>query len=46
MRSVSVIIATLNSSLTLEKALKSVRDQRYDQDKIEIIAADGGSGID
>ena len=41
--SISVIMATLNSGLTLEKALRSVRNQQYNQDKIEIIVADGGS---
>jgi len=36
-------MATLNSGPVLEKCLASVRGQRYDQDKIEIIVADGGS---
>jgi len=43
MKSISVIMATLNSGPILEKALKSIRNQKYDQGKIEIIAADGGS---
>ena len=43
MKSVSVIIATLNSVPLLEEALKSIRNQQCDQNKIEIIAADGGS---
>ncbi len=43
MYTISVILATFNSSQTLDKALRSIRDQRYDQSKIEIIAADGGS---
>ncbi len=36
-------MATLNSGNTLEKCLASVRNQDYDQSKIEIIVADGGS---
>lgn len=36
-------MATLNSGPILEKALKSVRKQIYDQRKIEIVVADGGS---
>ncbi len=43
MKSVSVILATLNSGDILDKCLSSVRSQEYNQDKIEIIAADGGS---
>jgi len=43
MKSVSVIMATLNSGPTLGKALRSIRHQRYDQDEIEIVVADGGS---
>ncbi len=43
MKSISVIMATLNSEKTLKKCLKSVREQEYNQDKIEIIIADGGS---
>ena len=43
MKSISVIIATLNSGKILDKCLASVRAQKYDQTKIEIIAADGGS---
>lgn len=40
---ISVIMATLNAELTLEKCLESIRGQSYDQKKIEIIVADGGS---
>ncbi len=43
MRTVSVIMATLNSGNILDSCLSSIRSQNYDQDKIEIIAADGGS---
>lgn len=43
MKSISVIMATLNSGLILEKCVKSIREQNYDQEKIEIIVADGGS---
>ena len=42
-KSVSVVMATFNSGPILEKALKSVRNQIYDQEKIEIVVADGGS---
>jgi glycosyltransferase involved in cell wall biosynthesis len=41
--SISVVMATFNSRRTIEGALKSIRDQDYPQDKIEIILADGGS---
>lgn len=40
---ISIILATLNSGEILEKSLKSVRSQKYNQKNIEIIAADGGS---
>jgi glycosyltransferase involved in cell wall biosynthesis len=43
MKSISVLIVTLNPGPILEEALKSVREQNYDQKKIEIIVADGGS---
>lgn len=36
-------MATLNSGPILKKALASIRSQNYDQKKIEIISADGGS---
>jgi glycosyltransferase involved in cell wall biosynthesis len=42
----SVIIPALNASRTLEKTLKSIREQDYDQDKIEIVLIDGGSTDD
>lgn len=41
--SISVVMATFNSSRTIETALRSVRDQDYPQELIEIIIADGGS---
>ena len=40
---ISVIMATFNSSRTIEESLASVRTQNYPQEKIEIILADGGS---
>lgn len=40
---VSIIIPTLNSERTLEKCLKAIREQKYPQENIEIIVADGGS---
>lgn len=42
----SVIIPALNASRTLEDTLKSIREQDYDQDKIEIMLIDGGSTDD
>ena len=41
--SVSIIIPTLNSERTLEKCLKSVRDQNYPKSNFEILLIDGGS---
>jgi len=38
-----VIMATLNAGVVLEGCLKSIREQDYDQKKIEIVVADGGS---
>ena len=43
MITVSVIIATLNEAPDLEKCLASIREQDYEQNKIEILVADGGS---
>lgn len=43
MQAISVIMATFNSGEILEKCLQSIRSQEYDQSKIEIIVADGGS---
>jgi len=43
MKTISVVMATLNAGEILDKALKSIRNQDYDQKKIEIIVADGGS---
>jgi glycosyltransferase involved in cell wall biosynthesis len=40
---VSIIIATFNSERTLSLCLKAVKEQIYDENKIEIIIADGGS---
>lgn len=41
--SISVVIATFNSQKTLEVCLKSVCEQEYPTNLIEIIIADGGS---
>ncbi|HTV74553.1 MAG TPA: glycosyltransferase [Candidatus Acidoferrales bacterium] len=40
---ISVIIPTLNSSRTLEECLRTIREQDYPPDAIEIVVADGGS---
>ena len=40
---ISVVTATFNSSRTLEKCLRLVRNQNYPQKNIEIILGDGGS---
>lgn len=40
---ISVVLPTFNSAVTVEKCLKSVRDQNYPQKSIEIIIVDGGS---
>lgn len=42
-KSVSVVMATFNSGPILEKALRSIRNQNYNQKEIEIVVADGGS---
>ena len=41
--SVSVLIATLNSSSVLEECLESIVSQDYPKKSVEIIIADGGS---
>ena len=43
MKTVSVIIATFNAGEVFEEYLKSIRDQDYDQKRIEVVVADGGS---
>lgn len=40
---ISVVIATHNSSRTIGRCLESIRGQQYPQNKIEIIIADGES---
>lgn len=40
---ISIIIATYNSERTLEQCLSSIRNQKYPQDKVEIILVDAGS---
>lgn len=39
----SVVMPTYNSEKTIEKALTSIRNQKFDQDAIEILVIDGGS---
>jgi len=39
----SFIIPTYNAGFYIERCLKSIRSQKYQQDKIEILIADGGS---
>lgn len=43
MKKFSIIMPTLNSEKTIEHALKSIREQEYDQELIEILVVDGGS---
>lgn len=43
MLTVSVVIPTLNSEKTLRDCLKSIAEQDYTYDNLEIIIADGGS---
>lgn len=40
---ISIVIATYNSSRTIGQCLQSIRDQEYPQEKIEVIVADGAS---
>lgn len=40
---ISVVTPTYNSGKTLAECLRSVREQNYPQEKIEIILGDGGS---
>lgn len=42
----TVVIPTLNSGRTIGKTLESIRNQDYDQAKLEIIVIDGGSTDD
>lgn len=41
--SISIVIATYNSTRTIKRCLESIQIQKYPKDKIEIIIADGGS---
>lgn len=41
--SISIVIATFNSSRTLQLCLSRIKEQSYSKNKIEIITADGGS---
>lgn len=43
MKSVSVIIPTLNNALSLDQCLESLRKQNYPQELVEIIVVDGHS---
>lgn len=43
MKKVSVVIPSLNDAKLLSKCLISLREQDYDQSKIEILVIDGGS---
>lgn len=40
---VSIVMPTLNSTRTLENCLRSIREQDYPQEKIEVLMVDGGS---
>lgn len=44
--SISVVIATHNSSRTISRCLESIRSQTYPRQKVEIIVADGASTDD
>ena len=39
----TIVMPTYNSERTIGKALKSIREQKFDQDEIEILVIDGGS---
>lgn len=43
MKKVTIIMPTYNAERTIEKSLVSIREQAYEQDKIEILVVDGGS---
>jgi glycosyltransferase involved in cell wall biosynthesis len=43
MRSVSILIPTLNAGRVLEECLQSIGEQHYPKEMVEIIVADGGS---
>ena len=43
---VTIIIATFNSGKLLPRTLAAIRDQDYPQDRLEILAIDGGSSDD
>lgn len=40
---ITVVVPTFNSANTLDNLLQSIREQEYDQKKITILLADGGS---
>lgn len=40
---ISILIPTLNAASVLDKCLRSIADQDYPKEKVEIIVADGGS---
>ena len=39
----SIVMAAYNSGHTIERALRSIRNQKFDQEQIEILVVDGGS---
>jgi glycosyltransferase involved in cell wall biosynthesis len=41
---ISIVIATYNSQQTLEKTLRSIAQQTYPQNQLEVLVIDGGSG--
>lgn len=41
--SISIVVATFNAQKTIEKCLKSIQNQNYPEDKIDIIIVDGSS---
>lgn len=43
MKTFSIVMATLNSEATIEKSLRSLREQDYPQDHVDIMVIDGGS---
>lgn len=43
MPTVSILIPTLNAESVLENCLRSVSEQNYSKEKVEIVVADGGS---
>ncbi|MCF0184968.1 MAG: glycosyltransferase family 2 protein [Bacteroidaceae bacterium] len=42
----TIVMPTFNSGRTIEKSLKSIREQDFDQSEVEILVIDGGSTDD